>query len=49
MLNYKTKKDGKYIDGKYVETDGTKVYWLETFVKRIECTEEKRKKKFTII
>lgn len=49
MLNYETKKDGKYINGKYVEIDGTKVYWLETFVKRIECTEEKRKRKFTII
>lgn len=49
MLNYDNKKDGKYVDGKYQEIDGTTVYWITNFITRIDCKEEKKKKIYTII
>lgn len=49
LLSYNIKKDGKYVNDKYVEIDGTKVYWITNFIKRISCKEEKKKRIYTII
>lgn len=48
MLNFTQKKDGKYVDGKYTEIEGTSVYWINAFLKKITCIEEKGKNKFLL-
>lgn len=49
MLSYKPKRDGKYVDGKYVEIDGTQVYWIESYTTKVKCTQEKKKNVYTVL
>lgn len=49
MTGFQEKKDGKYVDGKYVEIEGTKVYWITRYEKKISCVEEKKKHIYTIL
>ena len=49
MTKFNKKKNVKCVDGKYMEINGTEVFWIEDYVKKIECIEEKQKKKYLII
>mgnify|MGYP001087170733 CR=1 FL=1 len=49
IYSYDKKKDGHYVNGKYQEIDGTDVYWITSYAKRIECKEKKGKRIYEIL